>query len=51
VPLEIAGITSIDMSDSRPLTGLRRQDLASLRAASVVNACSRTGSPDWMLRR
>jgi len=50
VPLETAGITSIDMSENRPLTGLRRQDLASFRADSAENACSRTGRPVSMQR-
>jgi len=39
----------MDTSESRPPTGLRRQDLASFFAVSAV-ACSRTGWPVSMAR-
>ena len=46
----MAGMTSIDTSDSSPPTGLRRQDLASFFAVSAVTLCSRTGWPLSMHR-
>ena len=50
VPLEMAGRTSIEVSDSSPPTGLRRHARASFLAASGVMEASRTGSPVAMQR-
>ena len=35
----------MDTSESSPLTGLRRQDLASFFAQSAVTLCSSTATP------
>jgi hypothetical protein len=50
VPLEIAGSSSIDVSESSPLTGLRRQARASFLADSAETASSSTGAPVSMQR-